>query len=117
MNRLIPLLELTEKLHDILKQKMEPKHRDVLISQVNKLIEERGFQLDKLTPPYSEEEKTTGQTIIQLNQIIEREMLALFNDLKSEMKQVKKQKHSNRKYRNPYATMQASDGIFLDRKN
>ncbi|NBJ69605.1 MULTISPECIES: flagellar protein FliT [Clostridia] len=116
MNRLVTLYNITQELYDLLQQETDSKEREALIAKVNNLMEERGKQMDLLFPPYSEAEKATAQEVIRLNQLIEPCMHSLFDALKLEMKQVKKQKQSNRKYANPYETIQARDGMFLDRK-
>ncbi|WP_181917265.1 flagellar protein FliT [Virgibacillus dokdonensis] len=116
MNRLTSLYDTTQHLHDLLQQEIEPKERESIISKVNDLIEKRGEQMNALKPPFSEEEKATAKKIMQLNKLIEHGMLLLFDDLKVELRQMKKQKQSNRKYIHPYETIQARDGIYLDRK-
>jgi flagellar protein FliT len=116
MNRLKALYDVTRKLDKLLKQPVQPKSREDVITQVNTLIEQRGDFLQKITPPFTDEEKGTGKEIVILNEQIQKQMHLLFNALKQEMKQVKKQKKSNRTYTNPYEKMEVMDGMFMDRK-
>ncbi|MCC2251053.1 flagellar protein FliT [Virgibacillus sp. AGTR] len=117
MNRLTPLYETTIKLKELLEQKIDAKDRESVISQINSLIEKRGEQMKALTPPYSDMEKETGRALVDLNDGIQHKMQQLFHELKLEMKQIKKQKQSNRKYSDPYKNVQSKDGMFLDSKN
>ncbi|WP_200415907.1 flagellar protein FliT [Virgibacillus salexigens] len=116
MNRLTTLYQITLELKEVLDNSSEYKQRESLISRVNTLIEQRGKEMEQIVPPFSDEENRMGKAIVALHQPIETLMHQLFNELKSEMRQVKKQKKSNRQYKNPYAHMQSIDGMFLDRK-
>lgn len=116
MNKVQKLYDMTKKLYDILNQPITNYNREEVIKQINTLVEKRGHYIDRLAPPYTNEEKKIGQDIIRFNKKIQEHMQQLFNDLKIEMKQVKKQKRSNRSYTNPYESVRALDGMFLDQK-
>lgn len=116
MNRLKVLHEVTLQLKEVLDQDITTKNREQTIEQVNQLVEERGKYMDELIPPYTEAEKQLGHDLIFLNGEIEKKMHVLFDDLKTEMKQVKKRKKSNRTYTNPYENVKTMDGMYMDSK-
>ncbi|MBP1971163.1 flagellar protein FliT [Virgibacillus natechei] len=116
MNRLTSLYEITLNLKHVLDKEITAKNREEVIEKVNQLVEKRSQYIEELVPPYTEEEKQLGQQLVQLNEAIQVEMNHLFSQLKTEMKQVKKQKKSNRTYTNPYKSIQAMDGMFMDSK-
>lgn len=116
MNRLKVIYDVTLQLKKRLDQEITSQNREEIIEQVNQLIEQRGKHMQELLPPYSQDEKELGKRLITLNEEIGNKMHVLFNELKKEMKQVKKQKKSNRSYTNPYKNVQTIDGMFMDSK-
>ncbi|GAB3056958.1 flagellar protein FliT [Virgibacillus ainsalahensis] len=116
MNRLQPLYDVTLQLKEVIDQEITSQNRDTIVEQVNQLVEQRGYHMKELTPPYTQEEKYLGEKLIELNVPIQQSMNQLFAQLKEEMKQVKKQRKSNRKYINPYANVRTMDGMFMDSK-
>lgn len=114
MARLNTLYQLTIDLKELLMQKVTPQQRDDVLLKMNQLIEARSIEMQKITPPYTEKEKEIGQKIVQLNHTIEQRMNLLFDELKQEMKQLNKQKKSNRSYINPYGKITSTDGMYLD---
>lgn len=116
MNRLKVIYDITLQLKEVVDQEITSQNREQVIEKVNQLVEQRGEHMQALQPPYSKEEKLLGKSLIPLNEAIEKEMQVLFNELKKEMKQVKKQKKSNRTYTNPYEHVQTRDGMFMDSK-
>lgn len=116
MNRLNALYEVTRQLYHLLEKPVPPKNRETIISRVNELIEQRGDLLQNIIPPFTHEEKQIGKEIVVMNGHIQNHMHVLFDELKEEMKQVKKQKKSNRIYTNPYEKIGAVDGMFMDSK-
>lgn len=116
MKQIEMLYDLTIKLDQILTQPITLKNRDEVIASVTALINERGKYMTNMTPPFTEEEKKMGKEIIERNEKIKWKMNQLFEELKQDMKQVKKQKASSRSYINPYGTIQTTDGMYLDSK-
>ncbi|MGP4105570.1 flagellar protein FliT [Virgibacillus sp. L01] len=116
MNQLQETYDVTKQLEEVLNEKIDAKDRDAVIAQVNRLVEQRGDLLSEITPPYSEAEKQLGKELVKLNEQIQEKMNSLFDDLKVEMKQVKKQKKSNRTYVNPYENVKTNDGMYMDSK-
>ncbi len=116
MNQLQKTFDVTKQLEEVLSEKINGKDRDTVIDQVNHLVEQRGDLLSEISPPYSEAEKQLGKELVKLNEQIQEKMNHLFHDLKVEMKQVKKQKKSNRTYVNPYENVKTMDGMYMDSK-
>jgi flagellar protein FliT len=116
MNRVQPIYDITEKMAILLADEISPNNRQSVINEINMLLLEREKHMNTIAEPYSEEELELGKKIIPLNQTIQEKMNLLFFQLKTEMKQVKKQKNSNRKYTNPYENVQTVDGMFWDKR-
>lgn len=116
MPRLDALYKVTMRLYYLLDEPVQSKDRETVIKQVNALIEQRGDLLQDVIPPFTEKEKKIGEEIVFFNEHIQKQMHVLFDELREEMKQVKKQKKSNRTYTNPYEKMGSVDGMFMDSK-
>ena len=101
MNRLEALYNVTKEFDQVLQQPVDSKNRAEIIKKVNELINQRGDYIKDIIPPYMEEEKQLGSEIVTLNNQIEKQMKLIFNHLKHEMKQTKKQKSTNESYVNP----------------
>ncbi|MUK90796.1 flagellar protein FliT [Ornithinibacillus sp. L9] len=116
MNRLEEIHEITVRLKGLLDQDINAKNRPAAIEEITQLVEERGNYMKQVSPPFTSEEKRIGEKLVELNEELEAKMQRVFNDLKLEMKQSKKQKKSNHSYINPYHKVQTVDGLFMDRK-
>lgn len=116
MQQLEALYKVTQQLKEILDQPIAAKNRDAIIEEVNVLIEKRGGMMEKVIPPFTEKEKTIGKEIVALNKQIEEKMESLFAAIKQDMRQVNKQKESNRTYINPYRNTTSTDGMYHDSK-
>ena len=116
MNRLDELYKITLELENVLDQDITSKNREEIINRINDIVEQRGILMKEITPPYTEKEKQIGQKVVHLNKQIEQKMNTLFDALKHDMRQIRKQKESNRSYINPYGKIKSTDGMFLDSK-
>ncbi|WP_284139273.1 MULTISPECIES: flagellar protein FliT [unclassified Virgibacillus] len=116
MSSVKQVYDVTLELKQVLDQHITAKNRPAVIEEVNALIEKRGMMMEMIQHPFSDEDQRIGQELIQLNNLIQQQMQILFDALKSEMKQVKKQKKSNHSYINPYSSVQSFDGMFMDKK-
>lgn len=116
MNRLESIYDLTKQLDSLLDQEIPQEQRADVIEKINQLTEERGRQMVRLEPPFSMDEKQTGEKLIPLDTQINARLEEIFTNLKGEMRTVKKQKTSNSKYVNPYQNLSSLDGMFLDHK-
>lgn len=116
MGKLDTIYDVTNKIEHILNQSITTKNRDSIITEVTALIEERGRMMEELTPPFSEQEKSLGRQVVELNVQIEKKMETLFESLKQDIRKMNKQKESNRSYINPYGNIKSTDGMYLDSK-
>lgn len=116
MKSLVALYEVTKQLRDVLAKPIVAKNRDTVIEEINRLIEHRGNMMKDIQPPFSEKDQEIGREIVSLNVQIEEKMEFLFEEVKQDMRQVNKQKESNRSYVNPYRNMTSTDGMYHDSK-
>ncbi|MDC3412235.1 hypothetical protein NC797_00940 [Aquibacillus sp. 3ASR75-11] len=116
MNRLEAFSQTTKKLHELLQQQQNAEDRDEMIASINILIEKRAHLLTQIEPPFTEEEKKTGEELIPVNKEIQEMLSALFDQVKKDVKTVRQQKTTNTKYTNPYKNLSNYDGMFLDHK-
>ncbi|WP_138419462.1 flagellar protein FliT [Aquibacillus sediminis] len=116
MNRVQPFYQTTVELLELLQQDNKKAERDQLIEQINGLIEKRAEQMQQIQPPYSDEEDQLGQQVVALNQQVQTKLDLLLNEVKQDVRTVKKQKNTNTKYTNPYKNLSNFDGMFLDSK-
>jgi flagellar protein FliT len=116
MNRLRAFSQTTKKLHELLHQQNDLENREETIARINIMIEKRAHLLLQIQPPFSEEEKELGEELIPINQEIQTKMNELFDQVKNDVKTIKRQKTTNSKYMNPYKNLSNYDGMFLDHK-
>lgn len=116
MGNLEALFIITKELENTLNQTVTPKNRESMIEQINNLIEQRGSLMDDLKPPFTEEEKIMGKKLVIMNEAIQTGMSEVLNGLKVEIKELKKQKNTNRNYINPYKDVRTVEGVFMDSK-
>ncbi|HLR52080.1 MAG TPA: flagellar protein FliT [Candidatus Avamphibacillus sp.] len=116
MNRLEKLYKVTKQMEKVVNQEITAENREQVIQTINQLVEQRGMYMKDIIPPYTEAEKAMGEKLIILNKQIQEQLDLLFENLKKEMRQVKKQKKSNQSYINPYQKVQTMDGMFMDQK-
>lgn len=101
---------------DRLLQKQSDLERSELIKDLNELMEKREILIQQLSGPYTDEDKETGNRLLNLNKKVSIGMNILFNDVKQDLKQLRQQKESNKSYINPYGNMKTTDGLYLDSK-
>ncbi|WP_428911003.1 flagellar protein FliT [Niallia sp. Krafla_26] len=92
------------------------KNRDQKINKIQTLLELREGFMDKMEPPFSQEDQELGKKLIEMNQkvnaLLVKEKLAIQLDLHN----LKKQEKSAAKYNNPYESLSTIDGIFYDKR-
>jgi|SRR5690625_3933302 len=115
-NELNKIMNITEQLLNLLQTEPTAKEREQVIHQLNELLEQRDQYIKQLSPPYTAEEEKLGQQIVKMNEQITKKMLSIQNQLKREMKQMKRSKQSAEVYVNPYRDVRSIDGMFLDQK-
>lgn len=113
------LMSLVERLYaltaELIERLEQGSDRDEKIGWIDKALEEREQLLQKLKPPYSEDEKALGKKLLDLNvcmsQLLQKEKALIQKDIKG----LSIKKESNNKYVNPYQSM-ATDGMFYDKR-
>src|SRR5699024_2895641 len=116
MNRLEKLYKVTKQMEKVVNQEITAENREQVIQTINQLVEQRGLYMKDNNPPNTEEEKGTGEKLSIIKKQMQEQLDILFENLKKEMRQVKKQKKANQSYINPYQKVQAMDGMFMDQK-
>lgn len=90
--------------------------RDDKINKMEQLLTQRERLLQDIKPPFSPQEKQLGRILVGLNakleRLLEKEKTAIQHDIKL----VKKQKESNKKYVNPYESLASLEGGFVDKR-
>lgn len=117
MGRLQELYEVTAEMVEVLNQyEVEKIDRSTAIEKMTILIEQRSVVMEKLEPPYTDEEMKIGHEVIELNKEITNKMEQLYKVVKEDMNKVKKKKAFNPSYINPYGNLRTTDGLFVDSK-
>ena len=116
MNRVQALYDTTSELDLLVSQIVTAENREEVVHSLTALLNVRSEQMDKLKPPFTPEEKQLGKELLPLNERINKQVQQIFEQLKVDLRTIKKQKQSGKKYINPYASMQTLDGRFLDKR-
>jgi flagellar protein FliT len=114
MSKVQQCLELTKELLQVL-ETMEGKDRNDVIQSIQRLLDERQALLPFIQPPYSEEEIQIGRELVRTNQHIEPLLIKLQMEIQKDRNSFEKRKHSVKKYRNPYESLQF-DGMYYDKR-
>lgn len=110
------LYQVTEALYREVQKQESKENREEQIERINKLLEDRQNLLDKLQPPFNEEENKLGQQMVQLNKVIDSQLQKIFADIKMDIKELKVKRAKSTKYSNPYESL-STDGMFFDKRN
>ncbi|MGP4061274.1 flagellar protein FliT [Halobacillus sp. H74] len=106
---------ITKKLDEVVHQQVTEKNRTAVIDEVEVLLEKRASMLENLPEP-SREEKPLVKDVLQRDLKINQKLEFLFDGLKGDMRNMKKQKSSKQRYINPYQSVSGYDGMYLDHK-
>ncbi|QAS53709.1 flagellar protein FliT [Halobacillus litoralis] len=106
---------ITKKLDEVVHQQVTEKNRTALIEEVEVLLDKRASMLENLPEP-SQEEKPLVKEVLQRDLKINQKLEFLFDGLKGDMRNMKKQKSSKQRYINPYQSVSGYDGMYLDHK-
>lgn len=116
MSSIIELKTITDEFVQLLEKPVSAKDRDQLLEEVNRLLDKRDQLLKKVKGPFSEQESTVVASIMERDKEIQLKLDHLFLALKSELRDVKKQKSSSEKYLDPYRNIATHDGSYWDKK-
>ncbi|WP_281975966.1 flagellar protein FliT [Halobacillus litoralis] len=106
---------ITNKLDEVVHQQVTEKNRTAVIDEVEVLLDKRASMLENLPEP-SQEEKPLVKEVLQRDLKINQKLEFLFDGLKDDMRNMKKQKSSKQRYINPYQSVSGYDGMYLDHK-
>jgi flagellar protein FliT len=116
MNRVQALYDTTARLDSLVSQPVTSENREEVVNSLTALLEVRTGQMEELEPPFTTEENLLGKELLPMNERISKHVQGIFDQLKIDIRTIKKQKQSGKKYINPYASMQTLDGRFLDKR-
>ncbi|MFC4322481.1 hypothetical protein [Litchfieldia salsa] len=106
----------TKQLIQLLENPVPKEDRDDYIANIEQMLESREQLMDKLNPPYTEEEMRLGKELIDDQKIIDEKFKMIKSQIQTDLNQLSKTKESNNKYTNPYQSLSNGDGMFFDRK-
>jgi flagellar protein FliT len=111
----VELFSVTKELHELLHQPVSKVQRDEIIETIQELLDKRDLLIEKLQPPYNEEEQELGMQIVSLNEAIAEKLQQLKQQIQQDLKMIKQKKTANQNYMNPYQPL-SLDGMFYDKK-
>jgi flagellar protein FliT len=109
------LFTVTKELHELLHQPISKEQRDETIEAIHRLLDERDSLIEKLQPPYSEEEQELGMKMVSLNEAIHVKLKHLKQQIQQDLMVIKQKKTANQNYMNPYQPL-SIDGMFYDKR-
>jgi flagellar protein FliT len=109
------LFSVTKELHELLHRPVGKEQRDETIEALQRLLDERYSLIQKLQPPYSEEEQELGMKIVSLNEAIAEKLQELKQQIQQDLKMIKQKKTANQNYMNLYQPL-SLDGMFYDKR-
>src|SRR5690606_3259969 len=115
VNPVVRLYRITKELQGILSEPVNQEARDEVIEKITGLLDEREELISSVKPPFTEEERTLGAKIVQMNQFIDGKLDVIKKEIQQDIANQKKRKASTTKYINPYQSAPA-DGMFFDKK-
>ncbi|SDC12149.1 flagellar protein FliT [Terribacillus halophilus] len=116
MNRVQALYDTTSELDTLVSQMVTAENREEVVHSLTELLDVRSEQMEELKPPFTPEEQQLGKELLPMNERISKHVQRIFDQLKIDIRTIKKQQQSGKKYINPYASMQTLDGRFLDKR-
>ncbi|SFF68087.1 flagellar protein FliT [Halobacillus alkaliphilus] len=108
--------DLTQELEEKVHQTVTEKNRGEIVAYVEEILAERSALLHKLPQPESEGERALIADVLQKDIKINQKLEFLFDGLKRDMRNMKKQKSSKQRYANPYQSVSNYDGMYVDHK-
>jgi flagellar protein FliT len=102
-------------LHELVTATPVSEERDSYIERVEGLLEQRQQLLPKVQSPFTEEEKQLGQEIVQMNEVINRQLKQRKEEVSIDIRKLKQKQQKTNKYANPYENL-SFDGTFYDKR-
>ncbi|WP_079527188.1 flagellar protein FliT [Halobacillus hunanensis] len=107
---------ITQQLDELVQQKVTNQNREAMITQVDELLEGREQLLPELRKPQSSSEQAIVDQVLQREPSINQRLELMLNELKVDLRNMKKQRSSKQRYTNPYKSVSSYDGMFMDHK-
>lgn len=105
--------KLTIELVQLLEKRQE--ERDVVITQIEELLNQREHLMKSMVPPYTIEDGKLGKEIVKLNTKLASLLLDEKASIQKDIKDLQFKKNSNTKYVNQYQSL-STDGMFYDKR-
>ncbi|MFD2922582.1 flagellar protein FliT [Halobacillus naozhouensis] len=109
-------VSITEQLDEIVQQKVTDQNREAMITQIDELLDGREQILPVLTKPQTSREQDIVNQVLQREPTINQRLEHILNELKVDLRNMKKQRSSKQRYTNPYQSVSGYDGMFMDHK-
>lgn len=118
MDLIQQLLQVSAKLYKHLSAFPSGEERTEYIDEVNGLLDERGILVKQLREQNFQYDETdeTHVTLYKLDKGIRERLDLLFNEVKADLKKFNDTKKYEKQYINPYASVQAMDGRYYDKR-
>lgn len=115
MGSIEELLSVTRDLAQLVNSSYEKGERSAHITKIIELLDQREGLLSKIEPPFTEEEDVIGKQIIQFDKEMSKQLNAIFDELKVEMRQFNQHVKMRPKYVRPFQAV-SIDGVFIDKR-
>lgn len=106
----------TLELYRYIQSQEKVENRDIFVDKVTAKIEKRQNLMNRMNPPYSDEEKVLGQEITSLDEEINQHLSFVLSAIKRDIGLLNKSRMTRNKYDSPYENVYR-DGTFLDKRN
>lgn len=118
MDLITQLLQLSAKLYKHLTNIPSSETRSVFIEELNEMLDERGIIIDQLKEEgfHFDSTNKTHVTLYEFDKGIRERINLVFDNVKSDLKNLNKSKKHKVQYLNPYAAVQVMDGRYYDKK-
>lgn len=112
------LLQVSARLYDHLTEEPPAEERDEYIEMIQVLLDDRGDIMDELVEhgfEFNPKDNAHG-ILADLDKGINERLKKVLNSVKTDMKELNKQKKNEMQYMNPYSHLQVMDGMYYDKK-
>lgn len=109
------LYDCTKRLYEHLQEGLPEKERDPYIRQIEDLLEQREWLVERLPQTFTNEESRMGKDILWYDHLIQDILVSMFERIRGDVGGIQRQKVTNARYAHPYQSVSA-DGMFLDKR-
>ncbi|MED3660915.1 DUF2478 domain-containing protein [Ureibacillus sp. FSL K6-8385] len=113
------LLQVSAKLYQVLESVPHGEQRDAFLQDVDRLLNERGRLIESLVQNNIQLDSHNKDHVLlkKLDEGIKQRLEQVMEAIKLDMKNLQKTKKHEKRYINPYASVQVMDGKYYDRKS